>query len=405
MSTRKEVLRSPLHHPAFRRLWLGLVISRLGDQFTVIALIWFVLQLTGSGVAIGLLVFCFQLPTTISSPLMGKLLDRCQPRTIMAVDNFGRACIIGAIPALYLFGALHLWMVYVLALFSGILSPATEVGCRLVIPRLVPDEVLEKANSLSSISWDFATLVGPALAGILVSVIGAPNVLLLDAASFVLMGTMVLSIPHLQSLRTSMEEVENHKSLLGFGTIFRMKAVRFLTVLTLLFLFAQGLAEIAIPVYSQKTLGAGAAGYGLLMSAFGVGSLLALMLISQFWSRNKRQGLSLAMILIMSGLLLAPLVFLRTLPVAMLFISLAGFAAAPYYVVEQSLMQRLVPKNVQGQVFGARGALSVAGYPLGGATGGVLMAAIAAPFVIGISALLCIGMGCACLIPHYNHSL
>ncbi len=350
MSTRKEVLRSPLHHPAFRRLWLGLVISRLGDQFTVIALIWFVLQLTGSGVAIGLLVFCFQLPTIISSPLMGKLLDRCQQRTIMAVDNFGRACIIGAIPALYLFGALHLWMVYVLALFNGILSPATEVGCRLIIPRLVPDEVLEKANSLSSISWDFATLVGPALAGILVTVIGAPNVLLLDAASFVLMGAMVLSIPHIQSLRTSMEEVENHKSLLGFGTISRLKAVRFLTALTLLFLFAQGLAEIAIPVYSQKTLGAGAAGYGLLMSAFGVGSLLALTLISQFWSRNKQQGLSLAMILIMSGVLLVPLVFLRTLPVAMLFMSLAGFAAAPYYVVEQSLMQRLVPKNVQGQV-------------------------------------------------------
>ena len=56
------------------------------------------------------------------------------------------------------------------------------------------------------------------------------------------------------------------------------------------------------------------------------------------------------MILIMSGVLLVPLVFLRTLPVAMLFMSLAGFAAAPYYDVEQSLMQRLVPKNVQGQV-------------------------------------------------------
>ncbi len=102
------------------------------------------------------------------------------------------------------------------------------------------------------------------------------------------------SVLYIQSLRTSMEEVENHKSLLGFGTIFRLKAVRFLTALTLLFLFAQGLAEIAIPVYSQKTLGAGAAGYGLLMSAFGVGSLLALTLISQFWSRNKQQGLSLA---------------------------------------------------------------------------------------------------------------
>src|SRR5256884_9694639 len=184
-----------------------------------------------------------------------------------------------------------------------------------------------------------------------------------------------------------------------------MKALRFLTVWTLLFLFTQGLAEVAVPVYSQKILGTGAVGYGLLMSAFGVGSLLSLSLISQFWSRNKRQVFSLATILILSGLFLAPLVFLRILPVAMLFMTLAGFAAAPYYVVEQSLMQRLVPKNVQGQVFGARGALSVAGYPLGGVTGGVLMMGMAAPLIIGISAMLCIGMGCACLVPHSNHSL
>jgi len=122
------------------------------------------------------------------------------------------------------------------------------------------------------------------------------------------------------------------------------------------------------------------------MSAFGVGPLLALVLISQFWSRKKRQGLALATIVVLSGLLLLSLVFLRTLPVAMLCIALAGFAAAPYYVVEQSLMQRLVPKNVQGQVFGARGALSVAGYPLGGAIGG----------------LLCIGLGCACLVSRSN---
>ena len=85
--------------------------------------------------------------------------------------------------------------------------------------------------------------------------------------------------------------------------------------------------------------------------------------------------------------------------------TLAGFAAAPYYVVEQSLMQRLVPKNVQGQVFGARGALSISGYPLGGVTGGVLMMNIAAPLVIGVSALLCIGMGCVCFVRSTNQTL
>ena len=62
---------SPLEHPAFRRLWLGLTISRMGDALTVVALTWFVLQLTGSGLAIGLLVLCFQLPALLRSPLLG----------------------------------------------------------------------------------------------------------------------------------------------------------------------------------------------------------------------------------------------------------------------------------------------------------------------------------------------
>jgi MFS family permease len=405
MSTRGTIQKSPLHRPAFRRLWVGLVISRLGDQFTLLALVWFVLQLTGSGVAIGLVVFCFQLPTILSSPLMGRLLDHYQPRTIMAVDNFGRACLIATIPVLYALGSLHLTVVYVVALLSGILSPATEVGCRIVIPKLVPDQELEKANSLSSMSWDFATLVGPALAGILVTVISATAVLLLDAASFLLMGAMTISIPQMQRVLPGQEKVENRRSLLGFGTIFRMKALRFLTILTLLFLFTQGLTEVAVPVYTQKTLGNGAVGYGLLMTAFGIGSLLSLMLISQFWTHKKRKLFSLGTILILSGLFLAPFVFLRMLPVAILFMTLAGFAAAPYYVVEQSMMQRLVPQNVQGQVFGARGALSIAGYPLGSVTGGMLMMRMAAPLVIGVSALLSIAMGCACLLHHAKQSL
>ena len=78
-------------------------------------------------------------------------------------------------------------------------------------------------------------------------------------------------------------------------------------------------------------------------------------------------------------------------------ISLLPIRQQYHYVVEQSLMQRLIPKNVQGQVFGARGALSIAGYPFGGVAGGVLFMGIAAPLVIGISALLCIGMGCLIL--------
>ncbi len=396
MSANTASKTSPLRRPAFLRFWLGLMISRMGDAFTFVALIWFVLQLTGSGIAIGLVALCFRLPVVITSPLFGKLLDRYAPARIMAIDNCGRALIIAAIPLLYWPGALHLWMIYALALCAGVLSPATEVGVSIVTPRLVDDAALERANSLLSISWDFATLVGPAAAGFLVLVTGAPGVLLIDAATFLIMGTLVLTLPDLAREAHREQRAKRRRELLGFGTLISLRTVLFLSILTLLFLFSQGLMEIAIPVYSRQTLQAGSTGYGLLMSSFGLGSLLALAVVSQFWTRGSKQGLSLAAILLLSGLLLLPLIAIRTLPLALIVMALAGFAAAPYYVVEQSLTQRLVPERVRGQIFGARGAINVAGYPLGSTIGGALLGIMAAPWVVGVSGLLCIVMGCAC---------
>jgi MFS family permease len=395
MSVDQVARRSPLRRPVFARLWLGLMLSRLGDAFTVIALLWFVLQLTSSGVAIGLVVLCFQLPTVLSSPMLGKLLDRYSPRAIMALDNAGRCVLIAMMPILYWSGLLQLWMVYALTLLAGVLSPATEVGMRVVVPRLVKDEELERANAMLAVSWDFATLVGPAIAGVLIGLIGAPNVLLFDAASFLLMCVMVLSVSNVRS--EEINERERPGSWFGFGTIARMRVVLVLSLLTLLFLFVQGMTEVAIPVYSQKTLLAGATGYGLLMSSFGLGSLLSLALLSQFWTRSQHPGRAMAAILLLSGALLVPLLFVHALPVAMLVMGLAGCAAAPYYIAEQSVTQRLVPARLRGEVFGARGAVNVAGYPLGGAIGGLLMGFLTPPLVIGSAALLCMTMGVACL--------
>jgi hypothetical protein len=61
-----------LRHPAFQRLWLGLSISYLGDQFTIIALLWFVLQLTGSGAAVGLVILCSDLPGVVTGAIRGR---------------------------------------------------------------------------------------------------------------------------------------------------------------------------------------------------------------------------------------------------------------------------------------------------------------------------------------------
>jgi hypothetical protein len=94
--------------PRSRRLWLGLSISYLGDQFTIIALLWFVLQLIGSGAAVGLVILCSTSPASSSGRSCGVCWNRYQPRLVMGFDNLAGATLIAAIPTLYALGSLQL---------------------------------------------------------------------------------------------------------------------------------------------------------------------------------------------------------------------------------------------------------------------------------------------------------
>jgi len=394
--------RSPLRLPAFRRFWLGQTVSSLGDQFTAIALLWFVLQLTGSGVAVGAVLLCFYLPGIFTSPFLGRLLDRYQPRLIMSGDNICRACIIGAIPVLHWLGLLTIGMVYALSLLAGALSPATAVGTRVLLPHLVSDADLENANALLSVSLNVPTLLGPAVAGVLVSVVGGPPVLLIDAVSFLVMAVVLYFLPNI-SRTHDVPDGPRHKSWLGFRELMNLREVRIITLLSLVFFLAYWPLEPALPLYSRDALKAGASGYGLLWSGFGVGALLGLLTIP-WLSRLARPGITFTTIALLWGLLLLPLVFLHNLVAAMIILALAGCAWGPYTTIESTLLQRLVPAHQRGQVFGARSALITATAPVGVFVGGVLLERVAAPLVIGISAVACIAVGIAGLLsPTLRH--
>ena len=148
--------------PVVRRLSAGLLLSRTGDQLTTIALLWFVLDLTGSGVAVGLVLLCAGLPPVVTGPLLGRLLDRWPVRRVLIADNFLRAALIGAIPVLYWLGRLNMPLIYGLSLAAGALLPATDVGVRVVLPQLVDEPELEPANAMLSIGDQASALVVPA---------------------------------------------------------------------------------------------------------------------------------------------------------------------------------------------------------------------------------------------------
>jgi MFS transporter, DHA3 family, macrolide efflux protein len=380
----------PLQYPAFRRLWLCLVVSRLGEQFTRLALVWLVLDLTGSKAALGLITSCLFLPGLVTGPLLGRLLDRCQPRAAVAADNALRALVIGAIPCLYALGALELWHIYLLTLVAGTLTPITRVRVRMLVPQVVPGNELERANTLASVSARLAYLVGPAAAGVLVAATGAGWAVAAGAASFLPMALVALSLS--ATARAPVPGADGRDRWLGFGVLARMKAVWSTTTLSSAFLLAYGPLVPALPVYSRDTLGAGAEGFGLLYSAYGAGALVGLR-VSGLLLAGPRPGVTLALNAAAWGAALAPLVGLSSLEPALLCLAVGGCAWAPYVPIETALNQRLVPRSLQGRVFGARETLTIAATALGPALGGLLLDHLSAPAVIGISSAACVLTG------------
>src|SRR3984893_17338042 len=150
-------------------------------------------------------------------------------------------------------------------------------------------------------------------------------------------------------------------------------------------------------VYSVQTLHANADGYGLLWTGFGAGAFAGVLTLTKL-SRRWRPSIALPMIAVLWGALLCPLFFIRQLPLAMLVLGVAGASWAPYTPMETTLLQRLVPAEIRGQVFGARHSLVVAAAPLGAAFGGVLLQYLSAPRVIAISGLACILAGLGGLV-------
>jgi MFS family permease len=382
-------------YPAFGRLWVGRSISLFGDVFTLIALPWFVLQITDSGTATAGILLSLQLPAILTSMAIGSLIDRFQPRAVITIDNGLRTLLMGLIPILYWFGLLELRLLFLLTFLAGMLVPATEVGSRSVLPDLVEDKDLHAANMLWSFSLNLSLVVGPAVAGLLVASFGGPSVLLIDAATFAVMALVASSMPNVERGQPPMQAPLSEK--LGLLQLWNMKVVRYTTLLSLVFFFSYGPLEAAMPLYSDAVLQTDARGYGLLWSALAVGALIGT-LSSPTLSQRLRLGVALPLIAFLWGASLLPMAFTTHLWLACGLLLLGGLMWGPYTPMEMTLLQRHVPKEQLGRVFGARSALLAGGSPLGLAVGGILLAFVPATSVIALSALACILVGVSGLV-------
>src|SRR6185369_5239554 len=177
---------------SFRQLWLGQVVSQMGDWFDTIALYTIILNLTGSGRDVGLLLVARFVPSFFFGPISGVVADRFSRRTIMIVSDILRAVVV--LGFLFVRRADQLWIIYVLTVLQLALSTFFEPAKTAAVPSIVADRELVAANSISSVTWSVMLTLGAAIGGIITGWFGTNAAFILDALSYVLSAVLIFNV-------------------------------------------------------------------------------------------------------------------------------------------------------------------------------------------------------------------
>jgi MFS family permease len=278
--------RNPFALRDFRLLWAGETISALGDQFALIALPWLALVLTGSGLALGSVLALMAVPRALLMLIGGVTVDRWSPRLVMLVSNAVRLVAVTALALVVLAGATELWMLYVFALVFGIADAFFFPAQTSIVPQLVEPDQLQRANGIVQGTAQASVLIGPALAGLAIAGLATPGTpaatggiaiaLLVDAATFgVSMVTLWLMRARARTGSPSTSVIEDLKA--AFRHVGAVPGLRWVIVMSLAAnFFIVGPFEVGLPVIAYQRLPEGAAAFGILLSAFGGGSLVGL---------------------------------------------------------------------------------------------------------------------------------
>ena len=274
-------LLRPLRVRDFRLLFSGESISVLGDHFHFVALAWLTLQLTGSGLALGSVLMVAAIPRTVFILLGGALSDRFSPRSLMLYSNAFRAVLVGFLAALVLTGNAQLWQLFVFAGIFGVVDALFYPAVNSILPMLVDEPNLPPANALLQGSQQLAGLIGPALAGLLIASFQIGTAFVVDAVSFAFAATAVFFVlggrraGHAEAGSGSPRPTLLSTISAGLRAAWSDPAVRSLILLTAAFNFAfNGPLLVGLPFLARNSLGGGSATFGILLSAFGAGSLL-----------------------------------------------------------------------------------------------------------------------------------
>ena len=341
----------------FVKVWVGHTISNFGSGITGIALpLTAVLVLSATPTQMGILSALSGVSVLVFGLLAGVWVDRLRRRPILITADLGRALLLGSLPLAALLGILHLAQVYIVAALAGILTVFFNVADEAFLPSLIPPHQLVEANSKLATSDSLAEISGPALAGSLVQLLGAPVAILFDALSFLLSAISlgIIRTPEPRPLPAEQPQSAWRESIEGLRIIRDSPLLRALTIGAAIFNFFGNFIGTLYVLYIVREVHASPLIIGLLVATGGVSAFVGTLIARRVIQRIG-QGRAIGGMLFLYGLtgVLIPLAHDPLgLAVALLFTSqLIGDASvAIYFIAEVSLRQAIIPNAFLGRV-------------------------------------------------------
>lgn len=338
------------------RLFLVGVVNGIGDRFSSVAVLALILELTGSGLAVGVTLAIRLLPYLIFAPIGGRLADRFSRKNILVTTDLVR--IVFALSFLMVHGKEDLWIVYVstfmLAAGEAIYSPTRKS----TIPQLVNKENLIKVNSLEQVLVGIVLIVGAISGGIVSFLLGEELTFWINAASFLGAAALISTIKFPE--KKHLQEERGFNKQVSARTTF--KKIIFLSIPIQILLFCEiviasmnGIDNVLISVYAVNEYNLGNIGVGLFYGALGIGLTLSFPIANRL--RKNILGIGLVCLLL-EGTFLVLLSQTHFVAVAFILFCAAACMSGIGNTCFDTVLMKEIPEEHHGTMFGLLASIS-----------------------------------------------
>jgi len=371
---------SALRNRNFRWYWIGMLASFNAMQMQMVARGWLVYTMTDSSFALGLVTAGFGISMFIFSLYGGAVADRVEKRNLMVITRGGMGAVSLIITILITLGRIELWHLIISSLVSGAFMAFYMPGRQAFVVELVGKDSLLNAIALNSIALNICRIASPALAGILIKLIGLTGVYWVITISSLLVVLTLLMIPPGRVDKTETRApvlkdiVEGLKHVLHNKIILLLLLIGFIPILTAM------PYQLLMPVFAKNVFKAGETGLGLLMSAVGVGALSGSTLIASL-GNIERKGLVTIFSGFIFGVFLILFALSPSLLPALVFLFIAGIGSSMYMTLNNTLVMTNIPEELIGRVMSIY-MMTFGLMPLATLPAGALADIIGAPYTV-----------------------